>query len=103
MDRGPAMINSLEAGKIVGVDEEPTFADSLAGGINSDNHYTFDIVSQLVDETTVVSEAEIAVAIRHAYTHERQIIEGGASVGLAAILVKQTKLKWINGYCIKRW
>ena len=92
MDRGPAMIDSIAAGEIVGVNEEPTFADSLAGGLNPDNRFTFDIVKNLVDETAVVSEAEMAQAIRHIYTNERQIIEGGACVGVAAILANKISL-----------
>ncbi len=92
MDTGPAMIASLKAGYIVGVDEQPTFADSLAGGLHPNNQYTFEIVRELADETVVVSEAEIAAAIRHAYEHERQIIEGGASVGIAAILAGKIKV-----------
>ncbi len=92
MEKGPAMIDSIKAGAIVEVNEEPTFADSLAGGIHPDNHYTFNIVRKLVDQTAVVSEAEIAAAIRHAYLHERQIIEGGASVGIAAILADKLAL-----------
>jgi len=93
MDQGPAMIDSIAAGEIVNVDEKPTFADSLAGGIHPENYFTFDIVKELVDKNLVVSEAQIACAIRHTYTHERQIIEGGASVGVAAILADKLNIQ----------
>ena len=34
----------------------------------------------------LVTEAEIAHAIRHAYWHENQIVEGSGSVAIAALL-----------------
>jgi threonine dehydratase len=86
MDRGAAMYQSLRAGKPVFVEELPTLADSLGGGIGMDNKFTFELVSKYVDETVLVSEDEIANAIRHAYFKEQQIIEGSGSVGIAAAL-----------------
>ena len=62
MERGPAMYDSLRAGKPVEVVEEPTLADSLGGGIGLDNAYTFEITRKLIDETALLSEAEIAAA-----------------------------------------
>jgi len=86
MERGAAMHESLKAGKPVPVEELPTLADSLGGGIGLANRHTFAMVRDLVDETILVGEAQIAEAIRHAYSEERQIIEGAASVGIAALL-----------------
>ncbi|MGD1877637.1 MAG: hydroxyectoine utilization dehydratase EutB [Kiloniellaceae bacterium] len=85
-DLGPAMYNSLKAGHLVQVEELPTLADSLGGGIGLHNEHTLAMVRALVDETLLVSETEIAGAIRHAYAQERQIVEGGAAVGIAALL-----------------
>ena len=92
MDRGAAMYESIKAGKPVPVEERASLADSLTGGIGLDNRYTFDIVRDLVDDIVLVSEKEIAEAIRHAYRHEKQVIEGGASVGLAAVLAGKVRL-----------
>jgi threonine dehydratase len=86
MQRGAAMHDSLKAGHPVPVEELPTLADSLGGGIGLKNRHTFAMVRDLVDEVTLVDEAEIAAAIRHAYAEERQIVEGGAAVGIAALL-----------------
>lgn len=86
MERGAAMIESQRAGKPVMVDELPTLADSLGGGIGMDNRYTFDTVRDYVDELVTVTEAEIAEAIRHAYWQEQQVIEGSGSVCIAALL-----------------
>ena len=71
--------------------EEATLADSLGGGIGLDNQITFNITQNLVDEFILVSETEIAQAIRHAYWQERQIIEGSGAVCLAALLSQKVK------------
>jgi len=40
----------------------------------------------LLDDVILVSEDEIAAGIRHAYQHEREIVEGAGAVGMAALL-----------------
>jgi len=86
MERGAAMAASQQAGKPVEVEELPTLADSLGGGIGLDNQWTFDMVRDYVDEIVVLSEAEIAAGIRHAYFNEQIVIEGGGAVGIGALL-----------------
>jgi len=92
MERGAAMYECLKAGKPVMVEELPTLADSLGGGIGLDNRYTFRMVHDLVDDVVLVSEIEIAEAIRHGYWQERQIVEGSGSVTMAALLAGKAKL-----------
>ncbi|MEH6834110.1 MULTISPECIES: hydroxyectoine utilization dehydratase EutB [Falsihalocynthiibacter] len=86
MEHGAAMYECLKAGKPIFVEEKPTLADSLGGGIGLENAYTFAMTRDLVDDVVLVTEAEIAAAIRHAYWEERQVIEGSGSVGIAALL-----------------
>jgi threonine dehydratase len=86
MERGAAMHECLKAGKPVQVEELATLADSLGGGIGFNNRLTFAMTRDLVDDVVLVSETEIAAAIRHAYWQERQIIEGSGSVGISALL-----------------
>ena len=86
MERGAAMYECQRAGKPIEVEELATLADSLGGGIGLQNRYTFPMVRDLVDDIVLVSEKEIAEAIRHAYWQERQIIEGSGAVGIAALL-----------------
>lgn len=86
MERGAAMYECLQAGRPVQVEELPTLADSLGGGIGLDNAYTFEMTQAFVDDVVLVSETEIAAAIRHAYFEERLVIEGSGSVGIAALL-----------------
>ena len=86
MERGAAMYESIQAGQPTMVEELPSLADSLGGGVGQDNQYTFHLFQEWIDDFVLVSEQEIAEAIRHAYWSERQIIEGSGSVGIAALL-----------------
>ena len=91
MERGPAMVRSLEAGKVVEIVEEPTIADGLAGGLGEHNHYTFPLVQKYIDETVLVSEEEIADAMAFALDEHRLVVEGAGAVGMAAILSGKVK------------
>jgi threonine dehydratase len=86
MERGAAMKASLAAGKPVLVEEKPTLADSLGGGIGIENRLTFPMIRDLLDGIVLVSEDEIAAGIIHAYAEEREIVEGAGAVGIAALL-----------------
>ena len=96
MENGAAMKLSLEVGKPVPVIEEPSLADSLGGGIGLDNQYTFQLVRDLVDETLLVSEDEIAQAMRYIFETQRLVVEGVAAVGVAALLAKKIEVKGKN-------
>jgi threonine dehydratase len=85
MDRGAAMKASLDAGRPVDVIEEPTLADSLGGGIGLENRWTFDIVRDLVDEVVLVSEEEIAAAMRTLFFEEGWVAEGAGAIGAALL------------------
>ena len=86
MERGAAMYESVRAGHPVEVEEIPSLADSLGGGIGLDNRHTFELTRALVDDYVLVTESEIARAMRHLYWKERIIAEGGGAVPVAAVL-----------------
>jgi threonine dehydratase len=91
MARGAAMHASLAMGRPVEVEELPTLADSLGGGIGLDNRWTFRMVRELVDGVVLLDEAEIAEAIRHAYWQEQEIVEGSGAVGIATLLTGKVR------------
>ncbi|MDR7032735.1 hydroxyectoine utilization dehydratase EutB [Mesorhizobium sp. BE184] len=91
MARGAAMKASLDAGRPVLVDELPTLADSLGGGIGLDNRLTFAMCRDLLDDVVLLTEAEIATGIRHLYEQEREVAEGAGAVGVAAILAGKVR------------
>lgn len=91
MARGAAMKASLDAGRPVQVREEPSLADLLGGGIGLDNRLTFALCRDLLDDVVLLSEAEIAAGIVHAYAEEREVVEGAAAVGIAALIAGRVK------------
>ncbi|MFQ6573126.1 hydroxyectoine utilization dehydratase EutB [Pseudomonas sp. UM16] len=86
MRDGAAMHASLSADQPVQVQELPTLADSLGGGIGLDNQYTFAMTRDLCDQLHLLDEGSIAAGMRHAYRQERQVVEGAGAVGIAALL-----------------
>jgi len=86
MASGAAMAASLDAGRPVAVEEVATLADSLGGGIGLSNRVTFALCCDLLDDVVLLSEEEIAAAVRHAHRHDDQTVEGAGAVGIAAIL-----------------
>jgi len=91
MDHGPAMVESIKAGRIVDVDEQPSLADALVGGLGNENHYTINMVKKYVDETVLVSEDEIAAGMVFALEQHHQVLEGGGAVGIAALMAKKVR------------
>ncbi len=100
MARGPAMIESIRAGKPVAVQERATLADSLGGGIGLDNRYTFALVKRFVDELLVVDEGQIADGMRQLYRGDNLVAEGGAAVGAAALLAGLVSKPGGNVVCV---
>jgi threonine dehydratase len=93
MARGAAMQESLAAGRPVAVEEVPSLADSLGGGIGLDNRWTFDLCRRLVDEIVLLSEEEIYRAMAHLLIEERLVAEGAAAVGAGALLAGKVRLR----------
>ncbi len=91
-ENSPAMHTCIETGQIQDVPEQPTLSDGTAGGIEPDT-ITFEACRRLIDEHVLVSESEIAHAMRLIAVHERWIVEGAAGVALAACLQKAGELK----------
>jgi threonine dehydratase len=85
------MVESIKAGHIVAVDEQPSLADALVGGLGSENHFTMNMVMKYVDETVLVSEEQIASSMVFALEQHHLVLEGGGAVGIAALLFKKVK------------
>ncbi|WP_295048473.1 hydroxyectoine utilization dehydratase EutB [uncultured Paracoccus sp.] len=85
MENGAAMAASLRAGHPVEVAEVATLADSLGGGIGLGNRVTFALCRDLLDDVILLTEDQIAAAIRH-LGHAGHVVEGAAAVGHAALM-----------------
>jgi len=91
MDRGAAMHTSLRVGHPVEVEEVPSLADSLGGGVGLDNRLSYGLCRDYLDETILVSEDEIRNAMQALYFEDRMIAEGASVVGLAAVMAGKVK------------
>lgn len=85
MDRGAAMHASLAAGHPVEMEELPSLADSLGGGIGMDNKLSLALCRAGLDDTILVSEPEIYRAMQTLYHEDRMVAEGASVVGIAAL------------------
>jgi len=85
-EKAPEMYLSVMKGELVMLDEpQPTLSDGSAGGCEP-GAVTFDLCRELVDDYILVSEPEIADAIRWMVEKHHKIIEGAAGVALGAFV-----------------
>lgn len=82
-ENSPVMERSVRAGTIVDMPSLPTLSDGTAGGIEP-GAVTFPVCQALVKEWVLVSEAEIAAAMRRFMEEHHMLVEGAAGVALAA-------------------
>ena len=85
-----AMAASIEAGRLVDVDHEPTLSDGTAGGIEPGS-VTFDLCRRHVDDFILVSETEIGRAMFLLLKHHRLLVEGAAALSVAALLQQKSR------------
>ncbi len=79
----PAMIASIEAGRIIEPAASATFSDGTAGAVEA-GAITFDLCLELVDHWMTVTEQEIATAVTAMIDDQHELVEGAAGVALAA-------------------
>ncbi len=82
-ENATAMHLCIEKGEIYDTPETKTLSDGTAGGVEQ-GAITFPICQQVIDRHMLISEAEIAGAMRDMAANENYIIEGAAGVALAA-------------------
>jgi threonine dehydratase len=84
-EASPAMRDAVAAGRVVDSPVLPTLADATAGNIE-EGSITVAICAALLDRFELISEAEIAAAMRAALLEHHLVIEGAAALALAASL-----------------
>jgi threonine dehydratase len=77
------LYESIKAGRILDVPEQPTLSESTAGGLEPGS-VTLDVCRQVIDRSVLVSEAEILAAMRRVRETEGWLMEGAAAVAVAA-------------------
>ena len=84
-ENSPVLYESIKAGRIVDIAEQPTLSESTAGGLEPGS-VTLDICSQVIDTSVLVSETEILDAMHKVRALKGWGIEGAAAVAVAAFL-----------------
>ncbi len=84
-ENSPEMSVSVRAGEYQEVESKPTLSDGSAGGFERDS-ITFKLCKKLVDDFVLISEDEIADAIRSMIKYHSKLVEGAAGVAIASLL-----------------
>ncbi|MGV2495285.1 threonine/serine dehydratase [Pelagerythrobacter aerophilus] len=79
------MRDAIHAGAIVASPERETLSEASTGAIEPGS-VTFPVCQAVIDEMLIVSEAEIARAMRRIAIGERWMIEGAAGVAVAGLI-----------------
>jgi threonine dehydratase len=88
----PAMLASINAGRIVRAFCDKTIADGIWGNLAEDA-ITFPLAKELVDDWISIEESEIKSTIFEYLDNEGMLIEGAAAVAVAALSRKYHKPK----------
>ncbi len=91
----PVMTESVKAGEILELPSQPTLSDGTAGGIEADA-ITFDLCRAVTDDYVVVSEDQIAAALRQFIDAHHMWPEGAAGVALAGLKLRADDYKGKN-------
>ncbi len=89
------MTESVKAGEILELPSQPTLSDGTAGGIEADA-ITFDLCRAVTDDYVVVSEDQIAEAMRQFIDAHHMLPEGAAGVALAGLRVRADRYEGKN-------
>jgi threonine dehydratase len=87
----PVMHASLAAGRIVELESRPTLSDGTAGGVEP-GAITFELCREIVDDSVLVSEEQIAAAVRLIVDSHHTLVEGAAGVAVAGFLAHRQRV-----------
>jgi threonine dehydratase len=79
------LYESMQAGRIVDVPEQPTLSESTAGGLEPGS-VTLEICRSAIDRSVMVAEGEILSVMQRVRAARGWLIEGAAAVAVAAFL-----------------
>jgi threonine dehydratase len=85
-ENSAVLYQCLLAGRLIDVQENPTIAGALSGGIGSKNHYTLQMVSHLLDLMVVVSEEMIRATTARLFLDFDLLAEGGGAVAPSGLI-----------------
>jgi threonine dehydratase len=83
-EASPALYAAKQAGRRVEVEVKDSLADGLSGNVE-EGSITLDLVREHVRDVALVTELDIAEAMRRLVCEEHALVEGSAAVGVAAL------------------
>jgi threonine dehydratase len=91
-ENSAVMHHSIAAGRVLEMESKPTLSDGTAGGVEP-GAITLDLCRALVDHRVLVSEDEIAAAMRLVIGRHHTLMEGAAGVAVAAYLKEKERYR----------
>jgi len=91
-ERSPVMYESVKANKMLEMETFQTLADTCAGGVDLDT-ITLELLRKYSDEITLLTEEEIANAIRILFEHHRLVVEGSGALSVGGFLKVKDSFK----------
>jgi threonine dehydratase len=85
-EHSPHFYSALKAGKPAPYDFKPTLADGVAGGGALMPWESIELVKETLDDVVLISEKEIAKAVRFLALENKLVAEGAGAIGLAAAM-----------------
>ena len=90
-ENSAVMHHSLSTGRIVEMESKPTLSDGTAGAVEQ-SAITLETCRRWIDRSVLVSEAEIALAMRLIIDRHHTLIEGAAGVAVAGYMKERERL-----------
>jgi len=84
-ENSAVMHHSIAAGRVLEMESKPTLSDGTAGAVEPGT-ITLDLCRGVVDESMLVTEDEIAAAMRLVIGRHHTLVEGAAGVAVAGYL-----------------
>ncbi len=88
IERSPALLECIKAGRPIELEEHETLADSLLGGVGMENRYTVELVRRYFDDHIVVDESEVALGMSYMLREHSLVVEGAGAVAIGALLYR---------------
>jgi threonine dehydratase len=91
-ENSPVMYESVRQSKMVTMDTRPTLADTCGGCVDLDS-ITLELCHRYVNDILLLTEDEIASAIRLLFEQHRLISEGSGVLGIGGLLKNREKFR----------
>eukprot|EP00761_Pharyngomonas_kirbyi_P005628 gb/GECH01005633.1/.p1 GENE.gb/GECH01005633.1/~~gb/GECH01005633.1/.p1 ORF type:complete len:286 (+),score=86.93 gb/GECH01005633.1/:1-858(+) len=93
IDKAAPLTAALDAGEPTRISTDPTWVDGIGSSRVFDQNYCHLTNNNLLKESLVVSEQEVADSIREIWKEERLVVEGAGASSLAAAVKYKSRIE----------